>query len=144
MREQLSRLNACFDVFGFFCCFFSADVIYYKYKVPEGERHDTAVKRNKEALKAELKLWEGYLQKVNLKSIKHHTLKRTRQKMQNCSGRLLIWSDTCSGFELTLQLHVGCKGCWSVRLEQRFGRYTYSVSFWKSDEKIDITLMSVR
>ncbi|KAM9340391.1 glutathione S-transferase A-like [Symphorus nematophorus] len=40
-----------------------ADVIYYNWKVPEGERHDSAVKRNREALAAELKLWEGYLQK---------------------------------------------------------------------------------
>ncbi|XP_075931437.1 glutathione S-transferase A-like isoform X2 [Anarhichas minor] len=39
------------------------DVIYYTYKVPEGERHDCAVKRNKEALTTEIKLWEGYLQK---------------------------------------------------------------------------------
>ncbi|XP_023137435.2 glutathione S-transferase A-like isoform X2 [Amphiprion ocellaris] len=28
------------------------------------ERHDSAVKRNKEALETELKLWEGYLQKL--------------------------------------------------------------------------------
>lgn len=41
-----------------------ASVIYYKWRVPEGERHDSAVKRNKEALTAEVKLWEGYLQKV--------------------------------------------------------------------------------
>nr|ACC64445.1 glutathione S-transferase [Channa maculata] len=40
-----------------------ADVIYYNWKVPEGERHDSAVKRNREALISELKLWEGYLQK---------------------------------------------------------------------------------
>ncbi|XP_051246437.1 glutathione S-transferase A [Dicentrarchus labrax] len=40
-----------------------ADVIYYNWKVPEGERHDSAVKRNREVLSAELKLWEGYLQK---------------------------------------------------------------------------------
>ncbi|XP_069555232.1 glutathione S-transferase A-like [Brachyistius frenatus] len=39
------------------------DVIYYTWKVPEGERHDSAVKRNREALAAEVKLWEGYLQK---------------------------------------------------------------------------------
>ncbi|XP_040908933.1 glutathione S-transferase A [Toxotes jaculatrix] len=41
------------------------DVIYYNWKVPEGERHDSAVKRNREALSAEIKLWEGYLQKVS-------------------------------------------------------------------------------
>ncbi|XP_029023197.1 glutathione S-transferase A-like [Betta splendens] len=40
-----------------------ADVLYYTWKVPEGERHDSAVKRNREALTAELQLWEGYLQK---------------------------------------------------------------------------------
>ncbi|XP_054873606.1 glutathione S-transferase A-like isoform X3 [Amphiprion ocellaris] len=39
-------------------------VIYYEYFVPKGERHDSAVKRNKEALETELKLWEGYLQKL--------------------------------------------------------------------------------
>ncbi|XP_070777384.1 glutathione S-transferase A-like [Enoplosus armatus] len=39
-----------------------ADVIYYNWKFPEGERHDSAVKRNREALSAEVKLWEGYLQ----------------------------------------------------------------------------------
>ncbi|XP_078124031.1 glutathione S-transferase A-like [Sander vitreus] len=39
-----------------------ADVIYYTWKVPEAERHDSAVKRNRETLSAELKLWEGYLQ----------------------------------------------------------------------------------
>ncbi|XP_026011888.1 glutathione S-transferase A-like [Astatotilapia calliptera] len=40
----------------------SSSVIYYNLRVPEGERHDSAIKRNKEALTAELKLWEGYLQ----------------------------------------------------------------------------------
>ncbi|XP_026204351.1 glutathione S-transferase A-like [Anabas testudineus] len=39
-------------------------VIYYEWFVPEEERHDSAVKRNREALATELKLWEGYLQKV--------------------------------------------------------------------------------
>ncbi len=39
-------------------------VAYYEYFIPEGERHDSAFKRNKEALTTELKLWEGYLQKV--------------------------------------------------------------------------------
>ncbi|TWW65363.1 glutathione S-transferase A-like [Takifugu rubripes] len=42
----------------------SGIVIYYNYLVPEGERHDSAVKRNREALSAEVKLWEGYLEKV--------------------------------------------------------------------------------
>ncbi|XP_061596986.1 glutathione S-transferase A-like [Cololabis saira] len=39
----------------------SGDVIYYDWKVPEGERHDSAVKRNRDALRAEVKIWEGYL-----------------------------------------------------------------------------------
>ncbi|CAK6949738.1 glutathione S-transferase A-like [Scomber scombrus] len=39
-------------------------VIYYNWFVPEGERHDSALKRNRETLAAELKLWEGYLQKL--------------------------------------------------------------------------------
>ncbi|KAK5855329.1 hypothetical protein PBY51_005436 [Eleginops maclovinus] len=39
-------------------------VIYYTWFVPEEERHDSALKRNKEALTAELQLWEGYLQKL--------------------------------------------------------------------------------
>ncbi|XP_075931439.1 glutathione S-transferase A-like [Anarhichas minor] len=39
-------------------------VIYYNWFVPEEERHDSALKRNKEALATELKLWEGYLQKL--------------------------------------------------------------------------------
>jgi len=41
-----------------------SNVIYYNYKVPEGERHDSAIKRNKENLAKELKLWEGYLGKL--------------------------------------------------------------------------------
>uniref|UniRef100_A0A3Q4N368 Glutathione S-transferase rho n=1 Tax=Neolamprologus brichardi TaxID=32507 RepID=A0A3Q4N368_NEOBR len=43
----------------------SSNVIYYNWKVPEGERHESAIKRNKEALTAEVKLWEGYLQKTS-------------------------------------------------------------------------------
>lgn len=38
-------------------------VIYYEYYVPESERLDTVVKRNKDGLASELKLWEGYLEK---------------------------------------------------------------------------------
>uniref|UniRef100_A0A3P8U3Y3 Glutathione S-transferase rho n=1 Tax=Amphiprion percula TaxID=161767 RepID=A0A3P8U3Y3_AMPPE len=41
------------------------DAMYYNFKVPEEERHDSAVQRNKEALTAELKLWEGYLNKTD-------------------------------------------------------------------------------
>ncbi|XP_039977380.1 glutathione S-transferase A-like isoform X1 [Xiphias gladius] len=39
-------------------------VVYYDWFVPEGERHDSALKRKREALATELKLWEGYLQKL--------------------------------------------------------------------------------
>lgn len=42
----------------------SGIVIYYNYMVPEGERHDAAVKRNRDALTAELKLWESYMEEV--------------------------------------------------------------------------------
>lgn len=37
------------------------DVLFYYWLVPEAERQDSAIKRNKEALTVELKLWEGYL-----------------------------------------------------------------------------------
>ncbi|XP_077404903.1 glutathione S-transferase A-like [Vanacampus margaritifer] len=37
------------------------DVIYYDWKVPEGERQESAKKRNKEAAGVELSLWEGYI-----------------------------------------------------------------------------------
>ncbi|XP_054911899.1 glutathione S-transferase A-like [Poeciliopsis prolifica] len=39
-------------------------VIFYDYYVPEGERLESALKRNKETLVTELKLWEGYLEKL--------------------------------------------------------------------------------
>lgn len=39
-------------------------VIYYDWFVPEDERHDSALNRNKEALVTELKLWESYLEKL--------------------------------------------------------------------------------
>ncbi|XP_038142756.1 glutathione S-transferase A-like [Cyprinodon tularosa] len=39
-------------------------VLYYHMLVPEGERHDSAVKRNRENLTAELQLWEKYLENV--------------------------------------------------------------------------------
>ncbi|XP_070840049.1 glutathione S-transferase A-like isoform X2 [Chaetodon trifascialis] len=41
-----------------------ADFLYYNWRVPEEEKHESAQKRNKEALIAELKLWEGYLDKA--------------------------------------------------------------------------------
>ncbi|XP_051811649.1 glutathione S-transferase A isoform X2 [Acanthochromis polyacanthus] len=41
------------------------DLVTYNFKVPEGERHDSAVQRIKEALTTELKLWEGYLNKTD-------------------------------------------------------------------------------
>lgn len=45
----------------------SGTVIYYNYIVPDGERHDSAIKRNRETLSAEVKLWEGYLEQVRWK-----------------------------------------------------------------------------
>ncbi|XP_016107743.1 glutathione S-transferase A-like [Sinocyclocheilus grahami] len=44
--------------------FCSDDVAFYEWYVPEGERHESALKRNKESLIAELKLWDGYLEKM--------------------------------------------------------------------------------
>ncbi len=38
--------------------------IYHEWYICEEERHDSALKRKEEALSTELKLWEGYLQKV--------------------------------------------------------------------------------
>ncbi len=66
----LTRL--CFTISGY--------VLYYNWKIPEEERHDSALKRHKEALTAEVKLWEGCLQKVNLMIMKHCTLE-TRDKL---------------------------------------------------------------
>ncbi|XP_059205939.1 glutathione S-transferase A-like [Centropristis striata] len=43
-------------------------VTHYDLFVPEGERHDSALKRNKEVLAIELQLWEGYLQKLDSNS----------------------------------------------------------------------------
>uniref|UniRef100_A0A8C1M1X6 Glutathione S-transferase rho n=1 Tax=Cyprinus carpio TaxID=7962 RepID=A0A8C1M1X6_CYPCA len=40
------------------------DVAFYDEYVPEEERHESALKRNKESLIAEFKLWEVYLQKM--------------------------------------------------------------------------------
>uniref|UniRef100_W5M7C2 Glutathione S-transferase rho n=2 Tax=Lepisosteus oculatus TaxID=7918 RepID=W5M7C2_LEPOC len=42
-----------------------ADAIFYTWRVPEAERHDSALKRNREALAAELRIWEGYFQKMD-------------------------------------------------------------------------------
>ncbi|KAI1902528.1 hypothetical protein AGOR_G00045680 [Albula goreensis] len=39
------------------------DVLFYNWRVPEAERHESALQRNKEALKTELQLWEQHLQK---------------------------------------------------------------------------------
>ncbi|XP_048403189.1 glutathione S-transferase A-like [Stegostoma tigrinum] len=41
-----------------------AVVTFYDWKFPENERHDSAVERNKKALKEELMLWERYLEKL--------------------------------------------------------------------------------
>ncbi|XP_023201156.1 glutathione S-transferase A-like [Xiphophorus maculatus] len=39
-------------------------VAFYDFFVPEGERHDSALKRNKDNLVTELQLWERYLENV--------------------------------------------------------------------------------
>uniref|UniRef100_A0A3B3DD32 Glutathione S-transferase n=1 Tax=Oryzias melastigma TaxID=30732 RepID=A0A3B3DD32_ORYME len=41
-----------------------SSVIYYDLLVPEEERHDSGLRRNKETLSTELQLWESYLQNV--------------------------------------------------------------------------------
>nr|XP_055023030.1 glutathione S-transferase A-like isoform X2 [Misgurnus anguillicaudatus] len=40
------------------------DVAFYEWFVPEGERLESALKRRKEDLISELKLWNGYLEKM--------------------------------------------------------------------------------
>ncbi|XP_019731144.1 glutathione S-transferase A-like isoform X1 [Hippocampus comes] len=40
------------------------DVIYYEWKFPEGERHESAKERNKNAVALELSLWERYLKQT--------------------------------------------------------------------------------
>ncbi|TRY97377.1 hypothetical protein DNTS_032897 [Danionella cerebrum] len=40
------------------------EVAFYDWVFPEGERHESAVKRKRESLIEELKLWEGYLEKT--------------------------------------------------------------------------------
>ncbi|XP_055023030.2 glutathione S-transferase A [Misgurnus anguillicaudatus] len=40
------------------------DVAFYEWVVPEGERFESALKRRKEDLISELKLWNGYLEKM--------------------------------------------------------------------------------
>lgn len=65
------------------CLFFwapSGMVIYYNYMVPEGERHDTAIKRNRETLSAEVKLWEGYLEQVRRMAMKNSTFAQTKEQ----------------------------------------------------------------
>ncbi|XP_066572096.1 glutathione S-transferase rho [Amia ocellicauda] len=42
-----------------------ADVIYYTWRIPEAERHESALKRHKEALATEFQLWEEYFQKMD-------------------------------------------------------------------------------
>ncbi|KAJ7991964.1 hypothetical protein DPEC_G00289310 [Dallia pectoralis] len=41
-----------------------SNVVYYNYRVPEAERHDSALKRNREILTTEMQLWERYMQKM--------------------------------------------------------------------------------
>ncbi|CAF99457.1 unnamed protein product [Tetraodon nigroviridis] len=67
-------------------------VIYYNYLVPEGERHESAVKRNREALSAEVKLWEGYLEKV---------------KGDFMAGRSFTMADVCFFPNIAYLFHFG-------------------------------------
>lgn len=53
--------------------------------MPEAERHDSAIQRNREALAAELKLWEGYL-----KVTPEHSWKLTFNINSFASALLLI------------------------------------------------------
>uniref|UniRef100_A0A672H595 Glutathione S-transferase A-like n=1 Tax=Salarias fasciatus TaxID=181472 RepID=A0A672H595_SALFA len=39
-------------------------VVHYEFLVPEGERHEAAQQRHRDALTTELKLWEGYFENV--------------------------------------------------------------------------------
>ncbi|KAK7898396.1 hypothetical protein WMY93_019249 [Mugilogobius chulae] len=55
MRQRMHEGNTLMGKF--------IDVAFYLWRVPEAERNDATLKRNKEALTAELKLWEGYMQK---------------------------------------------------------------------------------
>ncbi|XP_061672507.1 glutathione S-transferase A-like [Syngnathoides biaculeatus] len=40
-------------------------VLYYDWRVPQDERHDSAKARNASDLREELKLWEGYMEKAS-------------------------------------------------------------------------------
>ncbi|XP_076610113.1 glutathione S-transferase A-like [Chaetodon auriga] len=60
--EQALMYQRLFEGFPFYQKML--EFIFYIWLVPEEERHDSAQKRNKEALIAELKLWEGYLDKA--------------------------------------------------------------------------------
>ncbi|XP_061738503.1 glutathione S-transferase A-like [Nerophis ophidion] len=58
--EQALVYQRMFEGITFYDKLFA--VIYYEWSVPEDERHESAFKRNCEALATELHLWEGYLQ----------------------------------------------------------------------------------
>ncbi|XP_038663098.1 glutathione S-transferase A-like [Scyliorhinus canicula] len=45
-----------------------ADFAFYNWRVPEPERHEAALARNKSALTTEFTLWEGYLGKMGPRS----------------------------------------------------------------------------
>uniref|UniRef100_A0A8C6TIZ5 Glutathione transferase n=1 Tax=Neogobius melanostomus TaxID=47308 RepID=A0A8C6TIZ5_9GOBI len=57
MFQRMHEGNSLMMKFG--------DFAFYNWKVPEPERHDSALKRNQEALTAEMQLWEDYLKKSN-------------------------------------------------------------------------------
>ncbi|XP_041867832.1 glutathione S-transferase A-like [Melanotaenia boesemani] len=61
-EEQARMYQRMFEGLTLFENFKSA--MFYDRFVPENERHDSARKRNKEALTTEIQRWEGYLQKL--------------------------------------------------------------------------------
>ncbi|XP_041867833.1 glutathione S-transferase A-like isoform X1 [Melanotaenia boesemani] len=62
LKEQALVYQRMFEGLQFYDKLTS--VIFYDWYVPEDERHDSALRRNKEALTTELKLWDSYLQKL--------------------------------------------------------------------------------
>lgn len=74
------------------------DILTYPMKVPEGERQDSAIKRNQEALSTELKLWEGYL-KV--------TLQQT-DCLERCAdvGKKILSMDVCCTWTIKILPYI--------------------------------------
>lgn len=112
-----------------------AAVVFYDWDVLEEERHDSALKRNKEALVTELKLWEGYLGKVA------HAYQGYREPYRiwmcfNLSGlifqagpessscRTILhagWCDRVSNHRNTFPIWVSCRNKMRCRCNVLFG-----------------------